>query len=320
MTDKPPCVTDAVAAPGISMSRSTPPVVAVLLASHNGALWLEEQLQSIVGQVGVGTMLTVSDDASTDGTLQILSRWQGRLSLQVLPPSSTPMGSANRNFLRLIRDAPVADAGYVALADQDDIWKPAKLSRAVEAIEGMALDAYSSNVLAFWADGRRRVLWKSQAARRFDHLFESAGPGCTFVLRRAAFDRLRDWVTRHFHSLQEIKVHDWLIYALARSRDWNWYIDPWPSVLYRQHAHNEIGANVGARAAIRRLRHSRDGTYRSDVLAVARAVGDTSWVVEAMSRNAFADRLRLMMNVRQLRRRPRDRWAMLAVLVLMGRT
>ena len=294
------------------------PVVAVLLAAHNGSRWIEEQLKSIVEQVDVDTTIVVSDDASTDATLPILAGWQARQALQLLPPADAPMGSANRNFLRLIRDAPLGVATHVALADQDDIWNPQKLARAVGVIADNGVEAYSSNVVAFWSDGKQRVLRKSQAGRRFDHLFESAGPGCTFVIRRAAFEQLRGWVTQHFQRLQDIKVHDWLIYALARSWGWKWHIDPWPGVLYRQHAHNEIGANVGSRAAWRRFRLSRDGTYRRDVLAVARAVGDTSWVVDALSRNHWADRLKLMLHVSELRRRPRDRWAMLAILLLMG--
>jgi len=308
-------VTLQVARPGQDAKR---PVIAVLLASHNGSSWIEEQLQSIVDQTGVGTTIVISDDASTDGTLPILAGWQGRQALQMLPPAERPMGSANRNFLRLIRDAPLGFATHVALADQDDIWHPQKLARAVTAIADTGAEAYSSNVVAFWPDGRRRVLRKAQAGRRFDHLFESAGPGCTFVIRRAAFEQLRDWVRQHFHRLQEIKVHDWLIYALARNWGWKWHIDPWPGVLYRQHSHNEIGANVGSSAALRRFRLSWDGTYRRDVLAVARAVGDTSWVVDALARNKWADRLKLMLRVGELRRRPRDRLALLFMLLLMG--
>ena len=94
----------------------------------------------------------------------------------------------NRNFLRLIRDTPLEETQYFALSDQDDdVWLPQKLERAVNELSRTGADAHSSNATAFWGDGRKRILVKSNRQRRFDHLLGSAGPGCTFVFRRSAF-------------------------------------------------------------------------------------------------------------------------------------
>jgi rhamnosyltransferase len=237
-------------------------------------------------------------------------------ALRILSSVGCRLGSAHRNFLRLIRDTELGDAGYFALSDQDDIWLPTKLARGLDCLCAFSAQGYSSNVTAFWPDGRRRLINKAQPQRRFDYLFGSPGPGCTFVLPRATFVQLQGFVTENFDSLQSIWVHDWLIYAFARSRGMRWHIDGQPSMLYRQHGMNEIGVNAGWRAAKNRLRHVRSGAYRRDILAIADSVGEASNVVARLRRLSFLDRLWLMMQVREFRRRWTD-CAILAVFFLL---
>jgi len=293
--------------------------VRVLLATYNGATWLDEQLASLVRQEDVRVSIVASDDASTDETPALLKHWMNQSSLQCLPPAGRRFGNASRNFLRLIREAPLDDAAFVALADQDDIWLPHKLARATSRLSLEQADAYSSDVIAFWPDGRRARIVKSRPQRRHDHLFESAGPGCTFVFPRAVFERLRAWVGTHYDSLQDIRVHDWLIYAHGRQQCWRWIIDDAPGMLYRQHGRNEIGANAGAAAALARWRQIRAGSFRRDVLAIADAVGDRSWVSASLRRFGARDRLRLILGAGQCRRRALERVVLSIFFLFMPR-
>jgi rhamnosyltransferase len=297
---------------------STEPAVAVLLATHNAEPWLHAQLESIAAQRGVKTTTHASDDCSTDGTVALLNNGVPGLELQMLSALPHRLGTANRNFLRLIRDVHLGDAQYVALADHDDVWLPTKLRRAIEELVRTAADAYSSNVTAFWENGRERLIIKSNPQQRFDYLFESAGPGCTFVFTRGSFERLRTWVTSRFSDLQAIKVHDWLIYAYARSEHWRWHIDSESHMRYRQHNRNELGANVGMRAALRRWQQIRSGDFRRDVLAIARAINDSSVVTQALMRFAWIDRLHLLSLAHHLRR-DRGQGVLLALFFLLMR-
>jgi len=280
----------------------TPPSVRVLLTTFNGQLWLPEQLASLEAQEGVRLSVVVSDDLSTDGTLDILAEAGRRMDLQVLPTTTQRFGNANRNFLRLIREAPLDDAQYVALADQDDVWLPRKLARAVETLQATGAVAYSADVTAFWPDGREVTLRKAGAQRRYDYLFESAGPGCTFVIRRDTFLALRAWVDAEFDRLQHVKVHDWLIYARARTQGWPWIIDTQPTMRYRQHGRNEVGANAGLRAAWSRLRELRQGIYLRHAREIGAAVDDRTKITAALRRMGWRDRLTLTINARQCRR------------------
>lgn len=304
---------------GTSAAVSRMPRVCVLLATHNAAQWLEQQLTSIFAQQGVAASVIASDDGSTDGTRAMLSDWTDRERLVTLPATVQRFGNANRNFLRLITEADVDDAEYVALSDHDDIWYPWKLERAVACLRTRKLDAYSSDVTAFWPDGRERLLRKSGPMRLYDYLFESAGPGCTFVLRRRVFDELRAWLLQRLDQVRSAKVHDWLIYAYARSHGWRWHIDARSTMRYRQHGGNEQGANVGWQALRARWQSIVNGDYRRDILMIAALVEDHSWVTRALQRLRPWDRLRLIASVRQMRRASKDQLALAMFLALMPR-
>lgn len=300
-----------------STTGNSVPHVRVLLATHNGDRWLDEQLQSIYAQRGVLASVVASDDSSTDATLDTLAKWSASQDLTTLPASGVRFGSAHRNFMRLIRDTRLDNADFFALSDQDDIWLPHKLARGIECMKTAQADAYSSDVIAFWPEGSRHRINKSQPQRELDYLFGSPGPGCTFVFPRATFSRLQKWVTTHFEQLRSVWVHDWLIYAFVRRHGMRWSIDDHANMLYRQHERNEIGVNAGWRAAMSRLRHVRSGAYRRDILLIADAVGEPSKVVAAMRRLTPLDRIWLVFRVRQFRRRLSECLILAAFLLLM---
>ena len=97
----------------------------------------------------------------------------------------------------------------------------------------------------------KKTIKKNQPQQKFDHLFESAGPGCTFVMNKKLALKLQQFLKRdQFNQLDN--YHDWLIYAFARTHGFKWYIDSYPGVDYRQHSLNVFGANVGIKAFISR--------------------------------------------------------------------
>ncbi len=291
------------------------PHVCVLLATYNGARWIDDQIASITSQRGVRVSVVASDDGSSDGSMGIILNWLTKLPFNVLPPLPERLGSASRNFLRLIRDTDLGDADYFALSDQDDIWLPNKLLRGIECLRSLDAHGYSSNVTALWPNGFCKNIEKAQPQQPLDHLFGSPGPGCTFVIPRSVFSELQAFVIGSFEQLQSIWVHDWLIYAFVRVRGGRWHIDSETNMLYRQHSSNEIGANIGWRSAFSRLRMVRSGTYRRQILAIADAVGERNAVIEALRRLWLIDRLALVMKVRHFRRRLFD-CTVLAFLIL----
>ena len=112
--------------------------VTVLMATYNGAEFLDEQLRSISGQQGVGRIdLHISDDGSTDETLARLAEWATRWDRGTFEVVRGPGQGFAENFRSMAAAIPVPE-GYVAFSDQDDIWHPDKLAAAIRQLGPMA--------------------------------------------------------------------------------------------------------------------------------------------------------------------------------------
>ncbi|MCR8670428.1 glycosyltransferase [Agrococcus sp. HG114] len=277
--------------------------MAILLATHDGERYLDEQLDTILGQEGVDVTVFASDDASTDATPALLAQRAATDDrLVLLPP--TRQGSAHGNFRRLLIDVDPSPFDAVGLADQDDRWLPGRLARQLELLrEGPA--AVSSDVVMFDERGRRTTIVKSRPQVRFDYLLESAGPGSTFLLAPDAA-ALVHRVLRDDPRTADVGAHDWLIYAIVRGAGLRWHIDPQPTVEYRQHDANVLGANRGLAAALERGGRIVNGWLR----AHATRVGEIVLALQPEPDPALADIVRIMRLGRreQWRLARRARW------------
>ncbi len=242
--------------------------VAILLATHNGFKWVTEQIHSILCQKDVELCIYISDDLSQDGTYEyLLNLAHENHSINVLP-RSTGFGSAGKNFYRLIQEVDITGFEYVAYADQDDIWELDKLSRHIQLMKQHRVDGVSSNVTAFWPDGRKKLIIKSQPQREFDFLFESAGPGCSFLMSTRLVIRVKELLLAPHSQASHVTLHDWLTYAVCRASGYKWLIDDKSSLQYRQHQNNVLGANAGIQTKLIRLKKLRDGWYKSQVIRI----------------------------------------------------
>lgn len=284
------------------------PCCAVCLAAFDGVLWLDEQLDSILSQKGVNVRILVSIDPSSDGTEELITRRISEDNRIVLLPQKRKFGNAARNFYRLLRDVDFSDCEYVALADQDDIWLPDKLSVAVSRMQRGGYDAYSSNVVAFWPDGQKKIINKAQKMRAYDFLFEAAGPGASYVFSSSLARELQRFVTSNSADVNEVALHDWLFYAFSRSQGYRWFIDSRPGFLYRQHSANHLGANSGFVAFKNRLRRVSSGWYRLEISKIAKlccSPGDS--FCQQIRTKSWRTRWFLMWHIGQCRRRYLDR-------------
>lgn len=298
------------------MSREPPPRTLVLLAAYNGRAVLEEQLKTILEQTSVDVHVLISVDRSSDGTEDLVSAIAAEeIRIRHLPHGQV-FGGAGPNFYSLMLEADVRGFDYVALSDQDDVWYNDKLATGAAKIRAQSASAYSSNVLT-WFPGKTsgRLVNKAQPQRRWDHLFSSAGPGCTYLVTRQSFAAFSDWLRLNHHQALAVEYHDWLVYAWYRQAELAWIIDPHPTMLYRQHANNQLGANAGWRAAKRRLRLMLNGNYARQVLAVAYAVGaEGELPIRLLDSKTILDWGRLIALAPHLRRSKRDLFALPALL------
>ena len=296
--------------------------VAVLLALYNGMKWINEQVNSILNQKKVHVHIFISIDPSNDGSQEWAQKLACTNKQVTLLETNEKYGSAAPNFFRLIKDVDFSDYDFIAYADQDDIWNKNKLYRAIQIIKNNNYDAYSSNVIAFWPDGDKKLIKKSQAQVKWDFLFESAGPGCTFVLTKTLALDLKKFIIKNSKEMKLVWLHDWFTYAFARSNNYKWYIDEKPSLLYRQHLGNQVGANKGLSAIIYRAKFILAGKAmkQSSLLASLLDLENNSFVKKWHNHSRLGF-LKLARHAKQCRRKPTDRLFFIMsclVLFLLG--
>ena len=240
--------------------------VLVLLAAYNGEQFIAQQIQTILNQTHKPDKILINIDLSTDKTVAIAEDYATKFSEIEILSSHKRFGSAAANFIHLLLNTDLSNVDYIALADQDDLWNEEKLDKAIQKLDH-GYDGYSSNVVAFWESGQKKIIEKNQPQKKFDYFFESAGPGCTFVISKKLAIDLQKFLKNNQNQISHMKqYHDWLIYAFARTNNYRWLIDGYTSMQYRQHALNDFGAHVGFSGFLARVKRVLKGEGFDQVL------------------------------------------------------
>ncbi len=215
--------------------------VQVLVSTYNGAAHLRPLVESLLAQDYPHLDVLVRDDGSSDGTIHLLREYAGvHPNVEVIAGENL---GVTRSFFKLLELSSPA-AGYLALCDQDDVWRPDKLSRAVTVLndscrEGPAL--YCSRLAV--VDEHLNLLGYSDIPRRGlsfrNALVQSAFFGCTSVFNQAARELLLREFPRHACA------HDWWMYLVASAFGVVIY-DEEPRILYRKHPANVSGITLRA--------------------------------------------------------------------------
>ncbi|MDV4169939.1 glycosyltransferase family 2 protein [Rhodovulum sp. FJ3] len=240
----------------------------ILLATFNGARFLAEQLCSLSEQTDAHWRMIVSDDGSTDETRRIVETFAEHVPQEVTLIDGPKRGFA-ANFAHLIASAPT-DHGVVLFCDQDDVWLPTHIERAVSALAGDEPTLYGARTTVTDQNlnplGHSRLprlpLWFSNA------LVQSFAGGNTMALNRAGFDLLR----RATSQAPDFASHDWWMYQIVSGCGGRIIYDPVPTTLYRQHSDNLVGHNRGFTASVRRLGAFVRGDFRAQTDANLRAL------------------------------------------------
>jgi hypothetical protein len=135
------------------------------------------------------------------------------------------------------------DIDFVAFSDQDDIWQPWKLKRAIAHLSSISQSkpaAYCSRQQL--VDQNAQKLRLSPAHKYgpsfANALVENIMTGCTVVLNRDALNLAQK------QNIPDVKFHDWWLYLFISGVGGYVYFDPKPGILYRQHGGNVAGSPV----------------------------------------------------------------------------
>ncbi len=198
-------------------------------------------MDSLLQQTVTDWRLFWRDDGSTDGTVALMEAFlagpaAGRaVRIEGAPGWLGPTAT----FMTLLRAAVAAGVPAVAFADQDDVWLPEKLALGLAALSSHAGPTLycSRQVLV---DEHLRVLSNSAPLRHPPGfpaaLTQNIATGCTVMLNAPAAQLI---AASHPPSAT---LHDWWSYLVVSARGGTLITDPTPTVMYRQHGTNVVGA------------------------------------------------------------------------------
>ncbi|WP_271008546.1 glycosyltransferase family 2 protein [Paucibacter sp. B51] len=205
----------------------------VCIATYNGQSYIEEQLRSILVQLGPDDEVIVSDDRSKDATVDLV-RQLGDPRVRVLPEG--PNLGHVRNFERALK---AATGDILFLSDQDDVWAPGKVHEVMAAFAAhprvqmvhhalATIDETGSTLDPRWnpvpeGEFRGAAFLAAQCVRC--RVF-----GCAVALRRPLLDVLLPFPP-------SVYAHDHWFTIAAAAGDGLYQLDK-PLVRYRQHRHN----------------------------------------------------------------------------------
>lgn len=232
-------------------------MITVLMATLQGSSYVREQLDSILAQTRPVDRIVISDDGSTDGTVEILNEYRERYPQQVELISHSKDGhpdhltGAAANFLHLIQQEgklPPSESGYWFLSDQDDIWMTDKVEKMVGKMTEVEAGVEKGSPILLYSDLKvvdKNKKMISESLFSYQHmspervefsevLVENPVTGGAAMFNRALLELVSE-------PPVSCMMHDWWL-ALAASSFGSIICLEEPLGLYRQHGKNVMGA------------------------------------------------------------------------------
>lgn len=220
--------------------------VQILMAVYNGEPYLAEQIDSIIAQSYTDWELLISDDSSSDKSLQIIQEYCAQDPRIRLVLEDEHFGSAKSHFLALFK---IANAPYVMTSDQDDMWDSDKIEITLAAMTKTE-DRDKSRPLLVCTDLRvvdsdlnvihgSMLEYSNMDADKVSFGYFLASclvTGCTMMIN----DPLLNLMQKDCDE-KNIIMHDWWASLVASAFGEVVYIKK-QTISYRQHSDNSVGA------------------------------------------------------------------------------
>jgi len=202
------------------------PVVSVCMATFNGGTHLKKQIETILMQLKSNDELIISDDGSTDSTVQIIQNWaDDRIKLY----KNESQAGVISNFQNALSKA---KGDYIFLADQDDIWLPDRINTISEHLANNDLVLSNCKIV----DSTGHVLYDSFFEYRdsrpgfWRNLIKNPYIGCCMAFRRSVLSYV-------LPIPPDVHMHDWWIGLLVELKGKVYFL-PETTMLYIRHGTN----------------------------------------------------------------------------------
>ena len=215
------------------------------MATFNGAPYLQEQLDSLAAQSHLPSELVISDDGSTDKTLELVHDFAAKAPFPVIIHQNDTRLGYRANFFHTTT---LCKSDLIAFSDQDDIWDRRKIEICLPLFDNPDVLLAYHNALTTTADGQTIRPLDDWILPRLINPPLSIGPwpfvkGFTQIFRRSVPFLPDLWATSMDWNVQERMAHDQWFFFLSSVLGSVAYVKE-PLVYYRQHESNLVGARA----------------------------------------------------------------------------
>lgn len=161
-------------------------MISVCMATYNGEKYLREQVDSILAQLGENDELMVSDDGSTDSTIDILKSYNDS-RIKILKNKGNH--GVNGNFENALSHA---NGDYIFLSDQDDVWLPDKVIICIGALQSCDCVVHDCIVVdAFLKEIEPSFFsYHKSKAGFWNNLYRNSYVGCCMAFKKNVLRRV----------------------------------------------------------------------------------------------------------------------------------
>ena len=221
-------------------------MVDILVAVYNGEKYLKAQLDSIISQTYKEFNIIIRDDGSQDSSLDIIKEFKLQYPEKVQIVEGSPSKSAKNNFFELMNHA---TSDYVMFCDQDDFWLENKIELTLNKMKESEKDyGASTPVLCHTdlavVDSTLNVLHPSfYKMQKFDisktsinrAMVQNIVTGCTVMINKPLLELAINT------NSEDVIMHDWWLFLIASAFGKVEAVNI-PTIMYRQHNNNQLGA------------------------------------------------------------------------------
>lgn len=216
----------------------------IILATYNGEKYLKEQLDSILNQTYTNFRLLISDDCSQDSTKEILKEYEKKDNRIKVFFQEKNLGYV-KNFEFLLTKV---ESSIYALSDQDDIWNKDKVEKSYNKLKEENADLVFTDLEMIDEEGKTikdsfndymklsRKIEKTLNSYELAYLYNCI-TGCTILAKTEMLKKILPIPKTSKHM-----IHDYWIAVITAVNGKVTYLKE-PTIKYRQHRENQIGAN-----------------------------------------------------------------------------
>jgi glycosyltransferase involved in cell wall biosynthesis len=213
-------------------------MISVCIATYNGSNYIKDQLRSILSQIGQNDEVIISDDSSSDDTIEVI-RSLGDQRIKIFPHNE--YRNPVYNFEHALKQA---TGDIIFLSDQDDLWLEGKVEAVMLALKNADVVVTDCKIV----DDQLNVITESYFKFRKSgkglvrNLYSNNYLGCCMAFKRKILDKAIPFPPK-------LPMHDIWLGFISELFYRSVFIDT-PYILHRRHLTNNSTVSEKSEATL----------------------------------------------------------------------